>query len=656
MRNKLLCFLIIFHSICFSQNDIEWVQELIQNYIDQNPEGVYDVMELESQIFHLIENPVLISKKHIGNIESLFFLSPISRKNLEEHLINSGDLLSIYELQSIPTISLDLARILAVLIRLPSDEFSLTEKKFYGFLKFGLRQNFHNGMAYFNGNYLGSSHRSFLRTQLNLSKKLRFGFNFDKDPGESYFHKSYVYGLPHLSAFLSFQGKRIQHLILGDYKVMLGQGLLVYQGYGFGKTMDIPSSVKGFSGIRPNTSLSENFFFRGTAGHFRFQRWDLIGFFGLKKIAASLQDDLSFSSIDQSGFVRTTNEIQRNNQVQAYQIGARVAYRLKKGHIGMQFLSDQFSHFYAPKPNLYQVHLASRKSFYKSSLDYQLYIKNNLFYGENAVQFENFGLALLNGIMTVLNEKTSLNFSFRYYSASFLSFHASTLSESSNHRNEWGVLFQLNHQWNKKFKFFLLLDYFQFPWLTYNLDRPSSGFELNSRLLYKWSKKQIAYLSLRVKAKDVEMEQEILKAYKFQCRLNFQKELDRKLKFKTRLEFNIRHALKSNFGSLFYTELQFAPNLKWTFIYRINLFATDSFENAIYSLERSIPTINQFQMYNGEGLASYLFVKWKPLKKMQFKIKLDGIYYFNQSNIGSGNDLILSNSNGGISLEFEWKF
>lgn len=55
----------------------------------------------------------------------------------------------------------------------------------------------------------------------------------------------------------------IQRVIIGDYKLQWGQGLLAWSGYSSGKSTSALSTEKAGNGITPYTSTDENKYLRG---------------------------------------------------------------------------------------------------------------------------------------------------------------------------------------------------------------------------------------------------------------------------------------------------------------------------------------------------------------------------------------------------------
>jgi hypothetical protein len=659
MRSKTTLLFLILYGCSFSQISEDWIDQVMDDYLNQNPDALYDVQEIEIRLLDLIEHPVILDRNNLTAIDRLFFLNPVTRANIKEHIQINGNLISKYELQSIDGINESLARNLSYLIKLKSDEFKLKKKKFKVSIKSGIRQLLNPAIGYQNKKYLGSSHRFFFRSKFTIGHKLQFGISLDKDPGENYWNHNYFMKVPHFSAYVGFKGKKvIKNLILGDYKLMIGQGLLIYQGYGFGKTIHLTGNIKTESGIRPNSSLSENFFLRGFAADIQLRNFSVLPFLSYKPLSATIYTDTVsyFKSIDLSGSLKTENEQNKQGQLKELLAGLNILYRFKKLRLSLNYIYSRYNYPYRNKAKVYQVFNENSSQFHHLSFGYKLHIKNGFFFGESAVKIGSKAIATSNGLVLSLNEKTSILTSFRYFSPAYFSFYSSGISENSTCSNELGFLFNLQHELNRKLTISAYFDYFYFPWLKFNVDRPSHGFEFNSRFHYKWNRKMTVYLNSRIKLKEENIDNHffthsLLQILKFQSRIHFQKEFDKKLSFSTRLDYNLRKGLELQQGFLWYLNIQYQPKSKFMIAYRFNLFTTESFENSIYSLERSIGTVNQFSVYFGEGLSSYIFIKIKPIRSLTIQFRLSWTHYFNQTSIGSGDAKIIGSNRGEVGLE-----
>ena len=664
MKSSFYIF-IIFCGISFSNAQVEkeWIQNLLEDYLNQNPDHNFDLMELENDLYELINFPVTINSKKLDEIDRLFFLNPILKQSLKNYLIEFGDLISLFELQSIPGFSTELARNLSKIVRLKNTEFLLDRKKVGVLLNSGINQSFFRSKAFFTGKYLGSAHRFFFRSKIDFGKRIQVGLSFDKDPGENYWNKRYPMGFAHLSAYVQLIGKKfVKRLIIGDYKVFLGQGLLIYQGYGFGKTIDLIGNVRSRSGININTSLSENYFLRGLAAELQVGAFRFIPFVSYKRLGATVYNDGTnyFKSIDFSGFLKTESDIIRHQKLNEVITGFNTQYRNHIVEFNFNYMFTGFNYEFKNNTSPYQIKLPQGKQFHLISLDHKIHLKNGFLFGEIAWQPVSGGIATIQGILFSLGSKLSLLTSARYYAPRFLSFYGSALSENSSNRNEIGLMVQVDYNLTTKLKWSFYVDLFHFPWMKFNVDQPSNGFELNSRLHYKWNRKMNIYFNFRLRSKEENRLNSNTSAnvlsrwYKLQFRLHFNKQIGHKFTFSSRVEANLIQTQKMTTGFFSYFDLKFSPVLKLDLMYRVGLFSTDDFDNAVYTLERGIATVNSYAVYSGEGLTNYFYIKLKLVRSLAFNFKVYFTHFFNQLKIGSGNEEITGNIKGGFGIGIKY--
>ena len=166
--------------------------------------------------------------------------------------------------------------------------------------------------------YLGGPVRHATRTTLWLGDRLRAAGVFEKDPGEAWTWNpgDHLYGFDHVSGSLQIQGiGPIDHVVVGDFTVSLGQGVGVWSGFAFGKGRDPTGGViRDQRGIRPFASTEENRFFRGLATEVNAgNHITVAGFASRRAIDARMEKDprtgdWGVASLPSSGLHRTESE------------------------------------------------------------------------------------------------------------------------------------------------------------------------------------------------------------------------------------------------------------------------------------------------------------------------------------------------------------
>jgi len=143
----------------------------------------------------------------------------------------------------------------------------------------------------------------------------------EKDPGEQFFSGSNTTGFDYYTGFIHLKDllPRVKNLNIGDYSVSMGQGLIVHNSFGGGKSSFVTNIKKGGRAIRPYSSVTEANFFRGLAATVDVSDHIEVTAFGSNRdfdatIFADTTIDVGFqriSSIVVDGFHRTENEINK---------------------------------------------------------------------------------------------------------------------------------------------------------------------------------------------------------------------------------------------------------------------------------------------------------------------------------------------------------
>ncbi len=168
--------------------------------------------------------------------------------------------------------------------------------------------------------YEGNRFRYYSRYRFEASDRFSAGITAEKDPGEAFFKGSNKTGFDFYSGHVSLNFKGpVQNITVGDFIVRSGQGLVLWQGFTTGKSVYTLDILKTSQGVRPYTSVDENFFFRGVSTSFKWGKANLNLFYSSKNTDAnqiiSENGNLEFTSLQTSGYHRTDSEIEDEKSV-----------------------------------------------------------------------------------------------------------------------------------------------------------------------------------------------------------------------------------------------------------------------------------------------------------------------------------------------------
>src|SRR5690606_6770562 len=122
-----------------------------------------------------------------------------------------------------------------------------------------------------------------------------------KDPGETFFRADNKAGFDFYSGFIHMQdlSPLIKKIEIGDYAVSLGQGLILHNGFGSGKSALVMNIKKDGQSLRPYSSVNETNFFRGGGITLTPSRNTSITAFYSRK---SIDGTISIDTLEDSGF------------------------------------------------------------------------------------------------------------------------------------------------------------------------------------------------------------------------------------------------------------------------------------------------------------------------------------------------------------------
>ena len=168
--------------------------------------------------------------------------------------------------------------------------------------------------------YLGNSHKYYARYRMRYNKNFSVALVGEKDQGEEFKWDpaNNIHGFDFTAGHIFLRDfGNLKRLVVGDFNMQVGQGMLLSTGLGFGKGSEAVNAVKRQNlGIKPYASVNENQFMRGAAATVAFDRFYFTGFFSRMSLDGnissldSVSDDIALvSSLQTSGLHRTESEL-----------------------------------------------------------------------------------------------------------------------------------------------------------------------------------------------------------------------------------------------------------------------------------------------------------------------------------------------------------
>lgn len=617
----------------------------------------------------LVKHPVNLNTCTRADLELLPWVSSVQIEDLMRHRSKFGRLISIYELQALPY--WDLATIRQILPyvdvvdRFDNGHFTLAEALKYGrFESFSRAQWIVQSKAGYSEKYAGDPFKMYQRIRWSYRSNLSVGMLAEKDPGESILNSN---GRPDFVSAHAFYsgGKFLKAVALGDFHIQIGQGLNFWTGFANGKSTTIATIHKVASNLRPYTSVDENRFLRGAGMQLGYGQFDLQLFGSVKQLDGRIESD-TIRSINYAGLHRTESEIERSNNVEECILGGYLTYRLNALKIGVAGVNRQLNRPFRKDFQAYNLFSQGNQRLSKYSVDYAWTYRNFTLFGEGTSSEFNRDFAVLNGVVTALNDKTNLSILHRTYSRNAQYFEYQTaLSEGNRPQNESGVYVALETKLTRKWSCFASADLFEHPWLKYLVHGSSSGHEFLIQPNYRLSRYSQFYIRIRHQQKmknsrwDEVNVKELEPVQQQNIRLHFKHVFGDKIRWQSRIEWTkvTRPSNAPETGWLMYQDFVFQPKkLPIDLAFRYALFDTDGYDSRIYAYESNALYVFSIPAHYYTGSRFYLLIRYDFWKVCSLWVRFAKSVYDNRTELGSGNERILGNEKSECTVQLRIKF
>jgi len=653
-------------------------------------EGEFDFNTLYEQYEILRENPINLNKVSRNDLQELFFLSEIQISNLLDHRTKLGSFNNLYEIQTIPGFDLNTIRLLKdiavvktpVILERKSVFSKMKSADHTVYLKWKRQLQQQRGYKSIDGNdpaFLGSPDHLYLRYKMNIGKDFKMGFIAEKDNGEPYFYRGKTYGADYFSfhVFMKDLTPRIKFLALGDYSVNLGQGLVMHNGFGAGKSSLTTSIRKGGYTLRAYSSVAEANFLRGGAITFKLLdniEWTSFVSSKFRNGTVNLDPQDPFvganaASLPLGGLNRTESELERKNQIRQNTIGSSIKYKLRNGHIAINGLYDRFNATLIPA-GLYQSFYPTGNQLWNGSIDYGFNLRNFNFFGEYAIA-SNFATAQIHGMMVGLHQDLDWVFSIRNYGRGYRSLTANTFGESQTGSNEQGIYSGFELRPKKGWLINAYVDYWRNPWLRFRVDGPGYGREYFLKVKYfkkrTWEIYGQYFFEDKLRNFNNIVDQPIQNVRQ-RFRLNGIVSISKAIKLRNRVEFSWYDVSNLNFtGFMVYQDIIYKPVGKnYSFNTRYALFDIEDYDSRIYAYENDILNEYYIPAYNGRGIRFYVNGRIRINRHLMAEARYELTRLsqpFNDENneqvntgFGSGNTEIEGRNRSVVKAQLKYKF
>jgi hypothetical protein len=649
------------------QRKIETIAEILEEG-DEN----LDFNTLLDELLNFAENPININTARADQLAQLPMLNDMAVANLMGHIKANGKLLNVYELQSVNGFTLDVIRQLEPFVKVSDDvdalSFSFKEMFKDGKHELVLRyQQVLEPQAGYapiedsllalspNSRYLGSQQKYYARYRFQFSNKVSWGLTMEKDAGEEFFKGSMKQGFDFYSGHIFVRNLGVVKAAgIGDFQAQFGQGLVFWSGLAFGKSSDGVSVKRSAMGLRPYTSVDENRFLRGAGTTLQFGNFEVTAFGSYKLMDANIstetdtlnEEEETVSSVFSSGFHRTPGELEDRQSISEAIYGGNVSYKGRRLSIGITAVGYQYSAQLKRGDDLSNFYEFSGKQNSNYGLDYGYIWRNLHFYGEFALS-QNLGFATTNGVLMTIDPRVTVTAMVRYFQPKYQALYANPVAESSRSNNETGYYLGFNVSPLKNWYLTGYFDIFKFPWLRYQVNGPSYGYEVIGQLSYRPTKTFEVYFRYRQKTKQLnesaDYSEEPIRGLENErrnfYRLNLSWNLNKAFTLKSRVEY-VRYKRGDQDveqGFMLYQDFTYNPlSFPFSFSARLAYFDTETYNARIYVYESDVLYAYSFPAYYYRGMKAYLTIRYDIHKNIDLWVRVANLFYSNQDHVGSG--------------------
>ena len=635
--------------------------------------------ETYENLMLLLSAPYDLNRVSAEELKSLHLLTDEQVDNFLLFRSEQGPFLDVYELQVIPGFDVEIAVRLRPFVRVRDPLNSSGEpllrrifSKDHTYLLTRYEPSFEkrsdsakNAKA---ENFLGSSHKMYYRLRSSVPGDFSVGITGEKDAGEKITLQpgSEQWGFDFTSFHFQVQNKgKLANLVLGDFQMQFGQGLILGGAFGLGKGGESVSTARRSSpGFLPYTSIDESRYLRGAAFTFLPRnRIRISGFYSRAKRDANFSgdgDSRVITSFQTTGYHRSEGELAKRKSATEQSYGLVVQYVHGAVDVGVTTHALQWDFPLKKAPTLYNQFSFHGYRNVNAGFFLNYRFRNISFFSELG-QSVRGGRAGLAGMLISAHPTFDLAILVRSYSRDFHALYANAFSEGTLPQNERGVYWGWKYRPNRTHYFSGYVDLFTFPWLGFRRYAPSTGYEWLLKATYQPSRKASAFAQFREerKARNQTLAGNVY-TISPGTRRNLVVQVDYRLgeniRLRSRVQYNqfeFGERVTRGFAMLQDVRVSFG---RFAVTGRHALFDTDHYDNRHYVYEHDAWLAYSLPVYTGTGVRNYALIEYKAHKQLTFWVRYARTRHLKSPDMVSGNDAIAGNTKNDVKFQARLRF
>lgn len=668
MRYLLIILALLFWciSLCVCQNNAiddvagQWLEMLAEEGIE-----VDAVPEIET-LMQYLQTPLNINLADKSELEQFFFLNAKQIENLLFYLHENGPLLTIFELQAVEGLDERTIKLLKPFIFAGPVDRQYTRLTGEALLSTQLLLEKPVGYRA-NGNQLPA----YQGDQLKLKGKGRAdmgsfstGIAFEKDAGEPALSQS-ISTVDHLVGFVGYKSKQsIQQMVIGNYRLMMGQGLALSTGTSVGASADPVNIRRKGQQLAGYASADEHRYLQGIASQVAVgNHFILSPFVSYKQIDGTIADDSeSLTGLSTTGYHRTISELNRRRNTDEWLLGMCSRLNQRSWMLEAGAYHYQLSRNLLPSTDLYQKYQFTGNQLQNYWMAYQAIVGKAILFGESVCSYS-FAWAHSLGVTWDVDNRFGISARFQQFDNGYYSPYGNAGSRFSNPSGETNYSVGIRAMPIHK----LLIDgwhmIYQSNWLRYQTDAPSIGSSTSLKATLQITSRFHALMQFKNRNFEKNSPQQLetgfpllsvdQQNYRLQC--SFQ--VSDCWRLTTRVDYCHYNQQSVSEGVLMYQDITWRhPQNKGVVTLRYCQFDTDDYDSRIYAYEPEVIHGFSIPAFSGTGnrivLNSRLTLHSDWDLYFRFARLTDAV---NQT-VGSGYDEVLGSSKNEVKVLVRYTF
>ena len=628
---------------CAQQAD-DWRDALRRWMTAEDMENTYSE-EVMEQLEERAQEPINLNQTTREELEQLPFLTAAEVEGLIAYIDRYRPLRSLNELHMVTALDYDVRQLLTHFVccgdMAPartwptlSDIVRDGRHTIMGTAKipFYERRGDHNG-------YLGPKVRHDIRYQFNYKNRIKFGLTAAQDAGEPFFANRNKWGYDHYVVYLQLRAMgRLEELNLGTYRVKMGLGLIMNNGFYLGKLATLQSLGRSSHTLTAHSSRGATDYLQGAAATVRLGRqWKVTAFASWRAIDATLNADGTARTIVNDGYHRTPTEMARKHNTHRTDAGGTVGWRRGTLYVNVNGVFTHLDRRLQPDKDgtLYRRYAAEGHNFINFSADYGWNDHRWTLNGETAINGDG-ALATLHTVSCRLSNPLTVMAMHRYYDKRYTALHARTFSEGGSVQNEHGiylgVIWRPTHLWTLQ----TYADYAHFSWPRYQVSAASDAFDALLSLRYSHSRWSVdGRYRLHIRQQDDTNRLLLVNRTEHRARLTLTVAATPRLTLRTQADGVVAFNKSGRHRGIMASQ---HADWQWRWLRadaHVGWFRTDDYDARLYQYEPSVAYDFSFPMYYGHGMRGALLLRAALGSHLQLSARMGLTKYFDRSTVGT---------------------